>query len=92
MFYSTGNKCKPSTVTDYNQSKYGVDVVDQMARNYTCKLPSRRWPVQVGTSLYTCVTGTILLVGITHNQEWPSSVTFLERFCPIIKTQAVVII
>ena len=42
-----GDKRKPSTVTDYNQTKYGVDIVDQMARIYTCKLSSRRWPVQV---------------------------------------------
>ena len=43
----TGEKRKPSTVLDYNNTKYGVDVVDQMAQNYTCKLSSRRWPVQV---------------------------------------------
>lgn len=43
----TGEKRKPSTVVDYNNTKYGVDVVDQMARIYSCKLSSRRWPVQV---------------------------------------------
>ncbi len=42
-----GEKKKPTTVLDYNSTKYGVDVVDQMARQYTCKVASRRWPVQV---------------------------------------------
>lgn len=35
-------KMKPETVTFYNSTKYGVDVVDQMARKYTTKAASRR--------------------------------------------------
>ena len=31
----------------YNATKYGVDVLDQMARKYSMKAGSRRWPVQV---------------------------------------------
>ena len=40
-------KRKPSTIISYNQTKFGVDVVDQMTRKYTVKAPTRRWPVQV---------------------------------------------
>lgn len=40
-------KKKPVSVTFYNSTKYGVDVVDQMARKYSVKAASRRWPVQV---------------------------------------------
>lgn len=43
--YLTSKK-KPSTVTDYNATKYGVDVIDQMAKHFTCKFKCRRWPVQ----------------------------------------------
>ena len=39
-------KSKPETVTFYNSTKFGVDVVDQMARKYTVNAASRRWPVQ----------------------------------------------
>ena len=39
-------KSKPETVTFYNSTKFGVDVVDQMARKYTINAASRRWPVQ----------------------------------------------
>lgn len=37
----------PETIEFYNSTKYGVDVVDQMARKYSVKASSRRWPVQV---------------------------------------------
>jgi hypothetical protein len=40
-------KCLPETVLFYNKTKYGVDMIDQMARKYSVKSKSRRWPVQV---------------------------------------------
>lgn len=40
-------KYKPNTVLDYNRTKFGVDSLDQMTRNYNVKAPTRRWPVQV---------------------------------------------
>lgn len=43
---SDGKKL-PETVHFYNSTKYGVDVVDQMARKYTVKSASRRWPIHV---------------------------------------------
>ncbi|XP_068233497.1 piggyBac transposable element-derived protein 4-like [Palaemon carinicauda] len=44
-----GNDAKrtPDTISYYNNSKFGVDIVDKMARLYTTKAASRRWPVQV---------------------------------------------
>lgn len=44
---STAPKRKPETVVYYNQNKCGVDVLDQMARFYTVKFGSRRWPMHV---------------------------------------------
>ncbi|XP_043505326.1 piggyBac transposable element-derived protein 4-like [Polistes fuscatus] len=37
----------PETIQLYNSTKFGVDVTDQMARNYSVKSKSRRWPLQV---------------------------------------------
>jgi hypothetical protein len=37
----------PETIKFYNATKYGVDVLDQMAKKYSVKAGSRRWPVQV---------------------------------------------
>jgi hypothetical protein len=45
--YSGDAKKTPGTITFYNSTKYGVDVVDQMARKYSVKAGSRRWPLQV---------------------------------------------
>ena len=39
-------KSKPETVKFYNSTKFGVDVLDQMARKYTVNAASRRWSVQ----------------------------------------------
>lgn len=37
----------PETVRFYNDTKFGVDVTDQMARTNSVKSKSRRWPLQV---------------------------------------------
>lgn len=37
----------PETVRFYNSTKFGVDVADQMARKYSVKSKSCRWPLQV---------------------------------------------
>ena len=39
-------KSKPKTVNFYNSTKFGVGVVDQMARKYIVNATSRSWPVQ----------------------------------------------
>jgi hypothetical protein len=41
------SKKLPETVFFYNKTKGGVDATDQMARKYTVKSGSRRWPLQV---------------------------------------------
>ena len=38
-------KKTPETVFSYNETKYGVDIVDQMAKKYTCRTGTRRWPI-----------------------------------------------
>lgn len=36
---------KPEIVAYYNQTKCGVDLADQVIRNYSCKRGTRRWPL-----------------------------------------------
>lgn len=38
---------KPDTITYYNNTKYGVDIADGMAKAHSVKAASRRWPVHV---------------------------------------------
>ncbi len=45
--FENDKKMKPETIEFYNNKKYGVDVLDQMARNYSVNAGSRRWPLQV---------------------------------------------
>ncbi|KAL6483965.1 hypothetical protein MHYP_G00088380 [Metynnis hypsauchen] len=40
-------KRKPNTVTQYNKTKCGVDVMDHMVREYGVRAGTRRWPVAV---------------------------------------------
>ncbi|XP_037040304.1 piggyBac transposable element-derived protein 4-like [Bradysia coprophila] len=44
-----GNKTnkKPDTIEYYNNTKYGVDITDGMAKAHSVKAASRRWPVHV---------------------------------------------
>ena len=37
----------PYSIQFYNKTKFGVDMTDQMARKYTVKSSSRRWPLQI---------------------------------------------
>lgn len=48
----SNSKKKPETIEYYNNTKYGVDVLDAMAKKYTVKAGSRRWPIQV---FYNCL-------------------------------------
>lgn len=40
-------ECLPETSAYYNKTKFGVDMTDQMARKYSTKSKSCRWPIQV---------------------------------------------
>ena len=45
-------KFKPETVKFYHSTKFGVDVLDQMAKKYTVNAASRRWLVQFFFTAY----------------------------------------
>ena len=38
---------KPIMIVDNNNTKAGVDVVDKHVRDYSIKMKTRRWPLQV---------------------------------------------
>ena len=38
---------KPEVMLFYNETKGGVDTIDQMIGTYTCRMATRRWPVAV---------------------------------------------
>ncbi|KAJ8893459.1 hypothetical protein PR048_006057 [Dryococelus australis] len=61
----------PEIVSFYNATKYGVDVLDQMARKYYAKAPSRRWPVQVFYNILVLagINAQVLFKQITENES-----------------------
>ena len=46
---------KPETVEFYNKTKSGVDVVDQMARQYSVKAGTCRWPAAVLYNIFDLI-------------------------------------
>lgn len=62
---SKEGKKKPETVTFYNATKYGVDIVDQMIRKYSTKVACRRWPMHV---FYNILDMAAINAWIIYNQ------------------------
>lgn len=44
---NTGDQRKPVIITTYNDTKYGVDILDKMCVQYDCARNSRRWPLTI---------------------------------------------
>lgn len=42
---ATGDQKKPVIISDYNDTKYGVDILDKMCRQYDASRNSKRWPL-----------------------------------------------
>jgi len=61
---------KPLAIADYNTSKFGVDVMDQMVANYTVKYKSRRWHVTVFCNILdiSCINAYVL-----HKEVFPKN-------------------
>ena len=55
-------KRKPETIEFYNKTKCGADVADQMARRYSVKAGTNRWPVAVFYNILdlACINAFVL--------------------------------
>ncbi|CAI5668986.1 unnamed protein product [Oreochromis niloticus] len=73
-------KRKPNTVTLYNTTKCGVDVMDQMVREYTVRRGTRRWPVAVFYNMIdmAALNAHVLYQACNRTQE--RRVDFLVEF------------
>lgn len=49
---SNNVKKTPETNTFYNETKWGVDIVDQMVKQYAVKAGSRKWPVHTFYNIF----------------------------------------
>ena len=59
----------PESVKAYNDTKYGVDIMDQMARKYTVITSAKRWPIHsFQNSLdLTAINAWIVYKAVTKN-------------------------
>lgn len=48
----SGDSFKPEILTEYNKTKGGVDVVDNLCATYNCARTTRRWPMVI---FYACL-------------------------------------
>jgi hypothetical protein len=64
------DKTKPNTIVFYNQTKYGVDILDEMARKYSVKPACRRWPVHAFANVLdlAAINAWIVFRKVTHSK------------------------
>ena len=74
-------KKTPETVSSYNETKYGVDIVDQMSKKYTCRTGTRRWPMHgfQNTLDLAAINAWILHKKVTHDKISRKKILSSER-------------
>ena len=74
-------KRKPETVLFYNQTKVGVDVLDQMSRLYSVKAASRRWPLYI---FYNVINIALINSWVIYKAVCKSSINrkaYIQKVC-----------
>ena len=70
---------KPKAIFFYNETKVGVDVLDQMSRCYSVKAGSRNWPIHM---FYNIIDMALINSWIIYNHVCNSSISrrmFIQR-------------
>jgi hypothetical protein len=65
-----GNKMKPEMILHYNQTKSGVDNLDHLITNYTCKRKTTRWPMVLFMNMLDVGGIASLVVWLANNPTW----------------------
>jgi len=76
---TTGDKKKPDIITFYNQTKCGVDRLDQMCSLYDVARNSRRWPLTIFFNLLNiCCINALNVYSANKNYAKVNRADFLE--------------
>jgi hypothetical protein len=62
----------PCMIHDYNQTKVGVDLVDQCITNYSVRRITRRWSMVVFYNLVDVAAINAMTVWLRYNPDWNS--------------------
>lgn len=65
-----GDKFKPEIILHYNQTKSGVDNLDHLITNYTCKRKTNRWPMVLFMNMLDVGGIASLVVWLANNPTW----------------------
>lgn len=63
-------KNKPEIIQFYNETKTGVDVLDQLVSSYTCKRKTNRWPMAVFSAFLDISAYNALVIYMECNVNW----------------------
>ncbi|CAF1454756.1 unnamed protein product [Rotaria sordida] len=69
----------PAMIHDYNQTKIGVDVVDQCINNYTARRISRRWSLMVFFNMIDIAAINAMTIWLCQNPEWNNRKKHIRR-------------
>ncbi|XP_071054434.1 piggyBac transposable element-derived protein 4-like [Onthophagus taurus] len=74
-------KFKPDIILAYNKTKSGVDVLDKLVREYSCKRNTRRWPLRLFLNLIDIACYNAFVLWTIKNPEWhsDSSITYRRK-------------
>jgi hypothetical protein len=69
----------PVIIHDYNQTKFGVDIVDQCVNNYTVRRTTRRWPMVVFYNMIDIAAINAMTVFLCQNPDWNKGKSHIRR-------------
>ncbi|KAL7856813.1 hypothetical protein SRHO_G00157120 [Serrasalmus rhombeus] len=72
-------KKKSEVITFYNNTKGGVDTIDQMVGTYTCKRQTQRWPMVLWYNLIDIATLNAYTFFTAQHLEFKSGITNARR-------------
>ncbi|XP_056880212.1 piggyBac transposable element-derived protein 4-like [Takifugu flavidus] len=75
----SNHKKKPDVILFYNQTKGGVDIMDQMVSAYTCKRRTRRWPMVLWSNMLDVATLNALASFTSQHPGYMSGISNARR-------------
>ncbi|KAL7852535.1 hypothetical protein SRHO_G00183200 [Serrasalmus rhombeus] len=79
MVDENSQKKKPEAILFYNQTKGGVDTIDQMVGNYTCKRQTQRWPMVLWYNMIDIATLNAYSFFRAQHPEFSTGITDARR-------------
>lgn len=71
--FEENEKQKPSIISFYNKTKFGVDLMDQMVGTYRCKRKVNRWPMALFCNLLDVSACNAYIIYTAMFPEWNNS-------------------